>query len=475
LNTAFIAQAAPEDDMYNDTDVAVINYLIENSDLGWTVDDSGSWPAFTVEDIGVRSSVQWMWNDDESELHIQVLCLSDITLETEELDLSDLDYMGWVYLYGNSIPSLDFHGLTNLTYTLASLNSLTSVNFSGCSKLNYADVSSNPLTSIDYDGCSNLQSLLLAETQLTAIDATGLTALTKLVAHSNPFTSMDLSGLTNLADLDASSSTLTSVNLSGCSALERVRLDQNKLTDIDLSGCSALTELNLAHNELIAIDLSDSTALTELGISNNKLAAIDLSGCDALTSVDVTLNKLAAIDLSGLALETWGGSYQSVELTLTEKGDVYSLDIELNDPNFNNPAITYENGVLSSSDNTVLSERFSAKTGAGSMEITGTMTFTYEDAPAVSSGSSSSTGRAVVRNETAQAPVVTAPPADSTPVGNGSAEDAFSTDIPETEPPEETQTADEKGMNIWFIILAVRIVVLAGAALLLYTRRKNNE
>ncbi|MDR2962587.1 MAG: InlB B-repeat-containing protein [Bacteroidales bacterium] len=110
-----------------------------------------------------------------------------------------------------------------------------------------------------------------------------------------------------------------------------------------------------------------------------------VTGLSGLTYLSVSSNHLYGIDLSGLtSLATFQGAYQTVSLTLNGNAETgYTLALPLNNPTFDNAAVSYAGGVLTSTDNSVTSVEFTVETGLASYQLSGTITFDYaEKAPA---------------------------------------------------------------------------------------------
>jgi len=72
------------------------------------------------------------------------------------------------------------------------------------------------------------------------------------------------------------------------------------------------------------------------------------------------------------------GAGQNVAISFM-KNDIgdYTCDILLNSPVFGENAISYYEGILTSSDNTVSSSSFNVQTGNENYTLSGTMNFTY--------------------------------------------------------------------------------------------------
>jgi len=147
-------------------------------------------------------------------------------------------------------------------------------------------------------------------------------------------------------------------------------------------GLSELIYLGVGNQNLTAIDVSGLTNLITLWCNNNQLTTLNVSGLTNLTTLHCNENRLTALDLTGLNLSEFIGYGQSVSLTLTESETTqgeYTLDIDLNEPEFDNSAITYTAGVLKSTDKTVINTYFEVQTVNSSHKLSGWMVFSYVD------------------------------------------------------------------------------------------------
>jgi hypothetical protein len=152
-----------------------------------------------------------------------------------------------------------------------------------------------------------------------------------------------------------------SASFAGLTTLQRLGLERNRLTKIDVTNCTQLQTLNCE--------------------GNRYLSELDLTGCIELQSLNCADNALLNLDLAKLdKLTEFNGSWQNVDLTLfkNEAGE-YTLSIFLNDPAFENSAISYSDGILKSTDKTVRGTYFSVQTNKKGFELTGSMWLSYSD------------------------------------------------------------------------------------------------
>jgi hypothetical protein len=166
-----------------------------------------------------------------------------------------------------------------------------------------------------------------------------------------------------------------------------LQAEKDKPEDWEFAGWNADDPMLL---QLQMLDLDDeglSGTLSLIGLArleslecrSNNLTGLILTGCPHLEEIYCTGNRLTAIDLSGLdALTDFIGDGQSIELTLDNDGNGnYTYAIPLNSPTFTESAISYEAGILKSTDPTVALTYFTVETGNSDFQLSGGMFFTY--------------------------------------------------------------------------------------------------
>ena len=317
-------------------------------------------------------------------------------LQCNNNNLISLNVSGLINLYRlvcafNSLTSLDVSSLTNLTYLDCGYNnSLTSLNVTGLTKLEWFDCESSSLTSFDASRFTNLQYLGFQGSKLASLNVKGLTKLYALDCGYNNLTSLDISGLTNLNRLVCAGNSLTSLNLSGLTNLTYIYCPANKLTSLDVSGLPNLDFLECSINYITSLNVKGLTNLSQLGCGNNKLTSLDVSGLIKLQLLDCNNNNLTTLDLTGLnslSNSLYSGSGQTRAFDFTGTSGNYTANIAFGaGATFENTALSYSNGILTSTSNIALNSGFTSPTGKAGFELTGTLTMTYPDSPSVIAG-----------------------------------------------------------------------------------------
>ncbi|MCL1943832.1 MAG: hypothetical protein FWF54_09840 [Candidatus Azobacteroides sp.] len=214
------------------------------------------------------------------------------------------------------------------------------------------------------------------------LDVSELINLQALNCYNNGLTALDLSELTNLRDLSCSNNDLTALDLSGLIGLQSLACEGNSLTALDVSELTNLRDLSCSNNGLTALDLSGLINLQALNCYNNGLTALDLSGLINLWWLACDGNSLTTLDLSELSgLVGWSffGYNQQVNLSLTGSADTYTANGIPFDAGvtFDDPALSYIAGVLTSNSADALSSAFTSPTGLTGKLLQGTLNLTY--------------------------------------------------------------------------------------------------
>jgi len=184
----------------------------------------------------------------------------------------------------------------------------------------------------------------------------------------NNLTSLDASSLTNLTYLECSNNVLTSLNVKGLTKLGWLGCGWNNLTSLD---ASSLTNLQYG-----------------LVCRGNSLTSLDVKGLTKLEFLDCLYNNLTSLNLTGLTnLGTFYGDVQTRVITFTGANGNYSTNTTFGaGATFENTALSYSNGILTSTSNIALNSGFTSPTGKAGFELTGTLTMTYPDSPSVIAG-----------------------------------------------------------------------------------------
>jgi len=154
-----------------------------------------------------------------------------------------------------------------------------------------------------------------------------------------------------------------------------------------LTTLQTLAILSIGSTGMTKVDVSNCIQLQTLDCSCYDIREIDLTGCIELQSLSCSMNSLLSLDLAQLdKLTLFNGSGQFIRLTLhkNEAGE-YTLPVSLNNPSFTNSAISYSEGILKSTDETVEGTDFSVQTNKEGFELTGGIMFIYSDKPGIDS------------------------------------------------------------------------------------------
>jgi hypothetical protein len=147
-----------------------------------------------------------------------------------------------------------------------------------------------------------------------------------------------------------------------------------------------LTGLSLSDKSLQGeASFAGLTNLKQLNCNINHLTAINISGLTNLENLNCGENNLTVLDVSALtSLSNFSGSGQSANLTLNVVANgKYETSIALLHPVFGSAAVSYSGGLLTCTDNKVAGTSFNVETGNNDYKLSGTLNFTYVEAPPV--------------------------------------------------------------------------------------------
>ncbi|MDO4549257.1 MAG: hypothetical protein Q4D04_14290, partial [Clostridia bacterium] len=296
------------------------------------------------------------------------------------LDVSDNTALTYLDCGGNNLSVLDVEKNTSLEYLNCSWNALGTLDVSANAKLTDLRCSGINLTSLDVSNNAALESLYCSSNKLASLNLSLNTELTSLYCGDNPLSSLNLSQNTKLAYLECYKNGLSSLDLSNNLLLEELYCNNNQLTKLDVSKNSRLIYLECGNNQVETLALNDAT--THLWCDNNRLTSLDASMIQNLRRFVCSENQLTALDLSkNTKIEYMDCDNQQVYIPMWRgEENVYTSNIALNNPSFTDTtAITYDNGVLTSTDNTVTSASFEVDTGHAEFKLSGSIHFTYVD------------------------------------------------------------------------------------------------
>ncbi len=373
---------------YAETDVAVINALIENNGLAATKDNPASWTFVTWSTAAPKQITR---------LNLRA---RNLTGDVSFTGLSELEQLD---CYKNQLTSIDISGLKKLTDLVCSgqtptltltaagdvfnceiaLNNPTPAKFA--SGIAYTD---GRLTSTDHNiktSAFEVEVTGKPDSKLTGtftLEYSGLLTGSIEISEANFPDEKFRNWLTNPAINDyGKDGVLTAAEIA---KITSINISERGIADLTgINYLTALTSLTCSDNQIASLDVSGLTNLATLSCGNNLLASLTVSGLANLKDLRCSNNHLTALDVSGTKIA--GSLYcggQTCTLLLAADGDVYSGEIALN--NHPTPAkfttgIAYTDGKLTSIGSDIKTSPFEVEvTGSSnSPKLTGTLTLQY--------------------------------------------------------------------------------------------------
>jgi Leucine-rich repeat (LRR) protein len=169
-------------------------------------------------------------------------------------------------------------------------------------------------------------------------------------------------------------------SFAGLNTLQKLNCSNGYLTKIDLTNCTQLQGLFFNENHLTEIDLTSCTKLRKLACTQNRLTKLNVTNCLQLQLLFLDVNCLIELDLTGLnnLTDFYGYEQHPPAITLYQnEADEYICNISLNNPTFENSAISYSDGILKSTDSNVLYTYFTVQTNKEGFELSGGIKFSY--------------------------------------------------------------------------------------------------
>ena len=211
----------------------------------------------------------------------------------------ELNFDGSDEGYANLVSITGLQNLTNLEGFRADYNSLVSVDFSGMTNLTYIDIS----------GCEEIGS---GDPSLTTVNLTGCTSLVELRLDDSDFSGgiPDFRDLQNLINLDIDDSGLSgTIDVSYLSSLERC----------DLSSNDGITAVTISRSQPIG---NDDSLLDLVGCSLTQ-AAVDF------VLVELSLNSISGgnVDITGVGNAIPSATGLAAKEVLEDRG--WSVDVNL--------------------------------------------------------------------------------------------------------------------------------------------------
>jgi hypothetical protein len=221
----------------------------------------------------------------------------------DPLKVLQLDFPGWDDNYSSLVSITGLQTLANLQEFRADYNSLVSVDFSGMTNLTYIDISdcddldteAPSLTSVNVSGCTSLEFLYLDDSDFSAgtPDLTGLNDLQYIDFDDCNITSIDLSMLPSLRGFDLSNNDdITNVIISNTQPLgdgESVDVDDGALTEEAVDNILVALSTNGVSNGYVDLSGVTNAAPSEIGLAAKEV----LEGNGWTVDVNILVSDLS--------------------------------------------------------------------------------------------------------------------------------------------------------------------------------------
>jgi hypothetical protein len=222
-----------------------------------------------------------------------------------------------------------------------------------------------------------------ANFSMIELDVTNCTQLHLLdCTYCRSLNMLNATNCTTLQTLLCGACSLTEIKLTNCKQLWALNCCYNyRLRKLDVTNCTQLGDLVCHHNCLTELDVSNLMQLSSLHCSENQLTKLNVTNCIQMQYLSCFNNYLTELDLTGennLIFGSFVGYGQSTCFEMIKNGvGEYTCKISLNNPSFWNSAISYSNGVLKSTNNSVSHSGFKVQTGKPGFELSGDIAFAY--------------------------------------------------------------------------------------------------
>ena len=320
---------------YYTYDNGKLTFLKETSDSVYVAFACDAYPAFTLQEIPLRTN-KFMVKSEEN-YGKPDLALTLVPTGTANLNMgigiygaTEAEPKTFFVDYGDGNP-------VEYTTTTADYPATANVNKQGVtglvtvyvpenekvSALSIADV---PLTSIDLTALHELDKLSITNAGLTSIDMTWNRRLRELTLTGNQLDTLYVRGAndafhkTLLQDINLSNNKLTKVTLNDNYTIHNLDLSNNLLTELSFKDADMMETLNLSNNLLTELNLSYCTEMTSLNIANNNIKSLVMPEIYALNTMHCEYNDLQFSTLPQLeGVETYIYAPQN-EVSISKKG-----------------------------------------------------------------------------------------------------------------------------------------------------------
>jgi hypothetical protein len=243
----------------------------------------------------------------------------------------------------------------------------------------------NQLSELNVNSNSNLSALDCYSNKLTALNVSNNPKLYVLRCGGNHLQKLDVSNNPLLQLLECSGNQLTELNVRNHPVLETLGCHDNQLAELYVSNNTKLQSLNCGWNKLQVLNVRNNPVLKWFRCGYNQLIELDISNNTKLTELVCYGNHLTKLDArNNPDMEEFWGDGQSVAISLTGRENLYASNIIFgNGTNFDNSALSYSNGLLTSTSNAAISSYFTSPIDRLDMNLSGVLSLVYGESSGI--------------------------------------------------------------------------------------------
>ena len=291
----------------------------------YTPEDPATW-LYSVEYPWGTTSYGAYWEEIDGEMHFVALDNGFSCRLEGNIDFSECEYLGSVFLSGCDIPSANFSFCLGLNAIHIAYANLESINVSCCYNMVQFDAFGNNLNSDGIVGladCGAIEVLNVSDNpeiedldisafdlQLRIlnvnntgigdddIDFTRLRSVNEINITGTNITRVDMRNSECITALTCRDMPLEYLMLPTCDSNLQLDCANTGITELDVTGCTGLYQLNCSNNPIRELDFTNCPWMQFVIVNDCELETLNLAGCDKLIAVECMNNNLTEIDVS---------------------------------------------------------------------------------------------------------------------------------------------------------------------------------